>query len=177
MLGGDTMSKKKKKERRSAWSIDMLEKFRDLLVKRLDYPLICFNIKGRVIVTSLTNMSLKYRIHFLGESKEFEDVSFGLNPLDSSTEEYRDYLGYIDILNGESEPLMRGFIKKNMAFFESVSKMAIESKILNSKKLITVSIEIDVSGLSDLKDIPVENILNMKLPIKSISVAQQDSFV
>jgi hypothetical protein len=86
---------------------------------------------------------------------------------------------YIEILNGNLEggeyvPLIRGFIKKDIAFFESVSKMAIESRILNQKRLIALNISVDASNL---KDIPAESMLNIKLPIRSVSIFRRDSFV
>ena len=178
MLGGNTMSKKKKKERQSTWSIHMLKEFRDHLLYSVsgDFK---FVIKEKSTWVSLTNMSEKHCISFLGELIGFEDVYFGLNALESSTEEYRDYMGYIEILNGnleggESVPLIRGFIKKDIAFFESVSKMAIESRILNQKRLIALNISVDASNL---KDIPAESMLNIKLPIRSVSIFQRDSLV
>jgi hypothetical protein len=44
MSGADIMSKKKKKEPQTTWSIDMLEAFRNGLVYRT-VPWICFIIK------------------------------------------------------------------------------------------------------------------------------------
>ncbi|MGD0340040.1 MAG: hypothetical protein ABSB78_14770 [Bacteroidota bacterium] len=173
------MSKKKKKERQSIWSNNMLKEFRNLLLY-MPVPEINFVIKERSTWVSLTNMSEKHSISFLGESIGFEDVYIGLNALESSTEEYRDYMGYIEILNGvlpEEQgdvPLIRVIIKKDIAFFESLSKMAIESRILNQKRLIALNIQIDASNL---KDIPAESMLNIKLPIRSVSIFQRDSFV
>ena len=172
------MSKKKKKEHQSTWSIDMLEEFRNHLVNRL-IPWICFVLKERVNWIYLTNTSKKYHTYLLCELVGFEDVYSGLSPLESSTEEYRDYLGYIEILNGNSEenepvPMIRGYIKQDIAFFESLSKMAIESRLLNPNNLLALTIQVDPSGL---KSIPAENILNMKLPIINIEISQRLSFV
>lgn len=172
------MFKTNKKERQSTWSIHMLKEFREHLLYSIsgDFG---FVIKEKSTWVSLTNMSEDHRISFLGELIGFEDVYVGLNALESSTEEYRDYMGYIEILNGnlggdESVPLIRVFIKKDIAFFESVSKMAIESRILNPKRLIALDIQVDASNL---KDIPAESMLNIKLPIESESIFQRDSFV
>jgi hypothetical protein len=178
IFGGNTMFKTNKKERQSTWSIHMLKEFREHLLYSIsgDFG---FVIKEKSTWVSLTNMSEEHRISFLGELIGFEDVYVGLNALESSTEEYRDYMGYIEILNGnlggdESVPLIRVFIKKDIAFFESVSKMAIESRILNPKRLIALDIQVDASNL---KDIPAESMLNIKLPIESESIFQRDSFV
>jgi len=172
------MSKKKKKERQSTWSIDMLEEFRDYLINRL-IPWICFVLKEKVNWIYLTNTSEKRRIYFLGELSGFEGVYFGLSSLESSIEEYQDYMGYIEILNGNSEdgepvPMIRGFIKQDNAFFESLSKIAIESRLLNPNNLMALIIQVDPSGL---KGVPVENIINMKLPIKNVEISQRVSFV
>jgi hypothetical protein len=178
MLGGNIMSKRKKKESPSAWSIDMLEEFRDHLVNSL-LPYIRFVIKERVNRIYLTNTLHKYHSYFIGELAGFEDVYCGLSSLDNLIEEYRDYMGYIEILNGNSErdepvPMVRGFIKKDITFFESVSKMAIESRLLNPNNLMNLIIGVNPSGL---KNIPAENILNIKLPITTIEIAQLLSFV
>lgn len=172
------MFKTNKKERQSTWSNNMLKEFRNLLLYA-PVPEINFVIKDRLTWVSLTNMSEKHSISFSGKLLGFKDVYMGLNALESSTEEYRDYIGYIEILNGnledgDSVPLIRGFIKKDVAFLESVSKMAIESRILNPKRLIALNIHVDALNL---KDIPTENMLNIKLPIKSVSIFQRDSFV
>jgi len=170
--------KTNKKERQSTWSIHMLKEFRDgLLYSSIgDLGVV---IKEKSTWVSLTNMSEEHGISFLGELIGFKDVYIGLNSLESSTEEYRDYMGYIEILNGflgcdEPVPLIRGFIKKDFDFFESVSKMAIEFRILNPKGLITLYIQVDASNL---KDIPAESMLNIKLPIKSLSISERVYFV
>jgi hypothetical protein len=81
-------------------------------------------------------------------------------------------------LNGKSNedvdvPMIKGFIKKDISFFESISKLAVESRMLNSNKLIALGIRVDVSGLKE--NTPTENILNMKLPIKSIQISNRIS--
>jgi len=172
------MSKKKKKERQSTWSIDMLEEFRDYLVKSI-LPSILFVIKEKVNRIYLTNTKHTYHSYFLGELAGFEDVYCGIASLDSLIEEYQGYIGYIEILNGNSErgepvPMVRVVINKDITFFESLSKMAIESRLLNPNNLMELIIGVDPSGL---KGIPAENILNIKLPIKYIEIAQLISFV
>lgn len=172
---------KKKRERQTTWSIDMLEEFRDHLVNSV-FPYICFVLKERVASISLKNMLEKRHTYFLGELAGFEGVYFGINPLASSTEEYRDYLGYIEILNGNLEkdepaPGIRGFIREDTTFFESLSKMAIESRLLNPNELMGLTIHFDPSVIRDLRNTPAENLLNMKLPIKTIEIEQRLSFL
>jgi len=172
------MLKKKKRGRQETWSIDMLKEFRDHLVY-LPVPEFCFLIKERVNWITVTNISEEHNSYFLCRLLGYEDVYCGLSSLDSLPEEYQDYVGYIEILNGRSEdgepvPLIRGFIKKGITFFESVSKMVIESRILNSNKLVALKIRVDGSGLKE--DTRPENILNMKLPIKSIEISRRVSF-
>jgi hypothetical protein len=174
------MFNKEEKQHQSTWSTNMLKEFRDLLLN-MPVPEINFVVKERSTWISLTNMSEKQHIHFLGGLLGFKDVYFGLGSLESSTGEYPDYMGYIEILNGflpeeqEHVPLIRGFIKKDIAFFGSVSKMLVESRILNSNKLLmTLGIHVDRSGF---EDILTKNILNMKLPIETVKINQRVSFV
>ncbi len=171
---------KKKNQRQETWSTDMLKEFINLLLY-MPGPEINFVIKERVNWITLTNISAEYHSSFRGGLLGFKDVYCGLSSLDSLPEEYQDYMGYIEILNGMSEdgepvPLIRGFIKKDITFFESVSKMVIESRILNSNELMVLGIRVNVSEFK--KDAPpAENILNMKLPIESIQIFKRISFV
>jgi len=176
------MSEKKKYQPQETWSIDMLQHFKDSLVNSL-LPEIYLVLKRVERHMYLTNTSKNYHSGCLCElvGFEFKNVGFGLNPLDSSAEEYRDYLGYIEILDGYAEgepaPIMRGFIKQDVTFFESLCKMAIECRLLNPKSLVALTINLDPSAIRDLKNTPTEKILNMKLPIRSIEISHELSFV
>ncbi len=57
--------------------------------------------------------------------------------------------------------------------YKSVSKMAIESKMLNPRGLIVLDVTVDALSL---EKIPAESMLNLKLPIKSVSISEQVSF-
>jgi len=177
MLGGYTMLKEKKKERQSTWSIDMLKDFKQFLVYSTS-PELHFIIEEGDYWITYTNMSEQRYSSFVGELFGFEDVYCALSSSGNLAEEYRDYMGYIEILNGKSNegldvPMIKGFIKKDISFFESISKLAIESRMLNSNKLIALGIRVDVSGLKG--NTPTENILNMKLPITSIQISNRIS--
>ncbi len=172
---------KKRKEQQTIWSTNMLEEFKSYLINSV-VPYICFVLKERVNRIDLTNTSKRHSIYFLCELVDYEDVFAGLIPLDSLTEEYRDHLGYVEILNGNSEelkpmPIVRGFSKQDIAFFESLSKMAIESRLLNPKSMTALIIHLDPSAIRELRSIPAENLLNIKLPIKTIEIEQRLSFL
>jgi hypothetical protein len=107
-------------------------------------------------------------------------VVFGLSTADGTLEEYQNSIGYIEILNGNIEPeftsvpMIRGFIIKDIGFFETVNKILIESKTLHANKSLTLQVLVDSSPL---KDVPSEKLLNMKLSIKRVSLFQRVSFV
>lgn len=171
------MLKEKKKEGQTTWSIDMLKDFKEFLVYSRS-PELHFIIREGNYWITYTNMSEERYSSFVGELFGFEDVYCDLSSSGNLGEEYREYMGYIEISNGKSNegvdvPMMKGFIKKDISFFESISKLAIESRMLDSDKLITLGIRVDVSGLKE--NTPTENILNMKLPIKSIQISNRIS--
>jgi hypothetical protein len=171
------MLKEKKKGRQTTWSIDMLKDFKEFLVYSRSPELHFIIDEGDYWIT-YTNMSEERYTSFVGELFGFEDVYCVLSSSETLAEEYRDHMGYIEISNGKSNegvdaPMIKGFIKKDTSFFESVSRLAIESRMLNSNRLITLGIRVDLSELK--KNTPAENILNMKLPIKSIQVCNRIS--
>jgi hypothetical protein len=177
MLGGYTMLTEKKKESQTTWSIDMLEDFKEFLVYSRS-PELHFIINEGDYWITYTNMAEERYSSFIGELFGFEDVYCALSSSETLGEEYRDYMGYIEISNGKSNegadvPMINGCIKKDIGFFESVSKLAIESRMINSNTLITLGIRVDLSGLK--KNTPTENLLNMKLPIKSIQICNRIS--
>jgi hypothetical protein len=107
----------------------------------------------------------------------FENISVIFNAVKSLTEEYKNYVGYIEIGNSSKEdaipvPEIRGFIKENSGICESFNEMLVESKIFNSK-MFPVYIYLEQSYC--FKDNPPEGLLNKKIPIKEISTFQKVS--
>jgi hypothetical protein len=107
----------------------------------------------------------------------FENINVYFNPVESLVGEYKNYIGYIEIVNSSTEdkiPVLeiRGFIKENSGVFESFNEMLIESKIFNSK-MSPVYIYLEQSYC--LKDDSPEKLLNKKIPIREISTFQKIS--
>ena len=100
----------------------------------------------------------------------FENISVLFNPLDRSAEEYKNYIGYIEIVNSPTKdspvPEIRGFIKEALGICESFNEILIESKIFNSK-ISPVYIYLEQSYC--LKDNSPEELLKKKIPIREIS--------
>ena len=105
-----------------------------------------------------------------------ENISVVLNPVESLIEKYKNYIGYIEIVNSLTDdipvPGIRGFIKEDLGIFESFNEMLIESKIFNSK-MFPVYIYLEQSYC--LKDKSPEELLNKKIPIREISTFQKVS--
>ena len=109
----------------------------------------------------------------------FENISVLFNPLDRLAEEYKKYIGYIEIVNSFAEdkiPVLeiRVFIKEASGIFESFNEMLMESKIFHSK-MFPIYIYLEQSYC--LKDGSPEELLKKKIPIREISIFQKISCV
>lgn len=109
----------------------------------------------------------------------FENISVLFNPLDRSAEEYKNYIGYIEIVNSLTEdkiPVLeiRVFIKEASGIFESFNEMLMESKMFHSK-IFPIYIYLEQSYC--LKDNSPEELLKKKIPIREISIFQKISCV
>jgi len=107
----------------------------------------------------------------------FENISVILNSVQSLGEEYKNYIGYIEIVNSSKEdtipvPEIRGFIKEDSGIFEIINEMLVESKIFHSK-MSPVYIYLEQAFC--LKDKPPEELLKKKIPIREISTFQKIS--
>ena len=172
------MSPKDKKQLPSEWSPEILKNFH----KHINSPLpMSFTILEKNKSTSFLG---KHNQTSLGSSRishvsyrgiipvsEFENISVFFNPIESLVEEYKNYIGYIEIVNSFTEdkiPVLeiRGFIKEDSGIFESFNEMLIESKMFNSK-MFPVFIYLEQSYC--LKDNSPEELLKKKIPIREIS--------
>jgi hypothetical protein len=172
------MSPKDKKQLPIEWSPEMLKKFH----KHINSPLpMSFTILEKNKSTSFLG---KHNQTSLGSGRishvsyrgiipvsEFENISVFFNPIESLVEEYKNYIGYIEIVNSFTEdkiPVLeiRGFIKEDSGIFESFNEMLIESKMFNSK-MFPVFIYLEQSYC--LKDNSPEELLKKKIPIREIS--------
>ena len=94
-----------------------------------------------------------------------------LSPVESLTEEFKNYIGYIETVNSFTEdkiPILeiKGFIKEDSGIFESFNEMLIESKIFNSK-MFPVFIYLEQSYC--FKNNSPEDLLKKRIPIREIS--------
>ena len=107
----------------------------------------------------------------------FENISVLFNPVESLVGEYKNYIGYIEIVNSFTEdkiPVLeiRVFIKEASGIFESFNEMLMESKIFHSK-MFPIYIYLEQSYC--LKDGTPEELLKKKIPIREISIFQKIS--
>lgn len=179
---------KNKEQYQSTWSLSMLEELTNHFRYSLRPEEILFLIKGRETSISFDVTSIEEVISYRGgiAYKDLEDVYFALSSWEREdlTEEYQNYMGYIEILNGissqkqEHVPMIRGFIKKGFSFFESVNKLLIESKLFNNR--MALSISVDFSCISNIPTVDIFNMIcaerTIKLPIKRVDVFQGVSF-
>jgi len=107
----------------------------------------------------------------------FENIRVILNAVNSMADEYKNYVGYIEIGNSSKEdiisaPEVRGFIREDSGICEIFNEMLMESKIFNSK-MSPVYIYLEQAYC--LKDKPPEELLKKKVPIREISTFQKIS--
>lgn len=181
---------KNKKQHQSTWSLSMFKELKNYLSNSLIPGEMSFFIKERETSISINVTTLEEIISYRGfiPYKPLEDVYFALSSWEREdlTEEYQNYMGYIEILNGissqdqEHVPMIRGFIKKGFSFFESLNKMLIESRRFSN--VMGLDIVVDFSRIDNVPTedifnmISSEGILNIKLPIKEIEFRQRISF-
>ncbi|MGD0278070.1 MAG: hypothetical protein ABSC11_02060 [Smithella sp.] len=109
----------------------------------------------------------------------FENISVVFNPVKNLPEEYKKFIGYIEIVNSSEEdtipcPEIRGFIQEDLGIDKIFNEMLIESKMFNSK-MSPVYIYLEQSYC--LKDKPPEELLKKKIPIREISTFQKISCI
>ena len=172
------MSQKDKRQLPSQWSPEMLKEFHEFIKSLLPMSV---TILEKHKSTSFLN---KHNSTSFGKSRishvfyrgvisvsEFENISVVLNPVENLTGEYKEYIGYIEILNSIREgtipvPEIRVFIIGDSGIFESFNEMLIESKIFNS---IMSPVYIYLEQSYCLKDKSPEELLKKKIPIREIS--------
>jgi hypothetical protein len=109
----------------------------------------------------------------------FENISVIFDPVKTLAEEYRNYIGYIEVANGSKEdtlpgPEIRGFFQENLGIGEIFNEMLIESKMFNSK-MSPIYIYLEQSYC--LKDKAPEELLKKRIPIREISTFQKISCI
>ncbi|KQC07896.1 MAG: hypothetical protein APR62_05715 [Smithella sp. SDB] len=168
------------------WSPEMLNEFHKFINSLLP---ISFNILEKHKSTTFLgkNNSALFRsrrtsnISYIGviPVSGFENISVIINAVKSMPEEYKNYVGYIEIVNSSkggkvSVPEIRGFIREDSGICEIFNEMLTESKIFNSK-MSPVYIYLEQAYC--LKDKPPEELLKKKIPIREISTFQKISCI
>lgn len=168
----------------AAWSPEMLNQFHKFINSLLP---VSFTIlekqksttflgKRNLTTTRSTRTShVAYRgvIHDTG----FENIYVILNPVKSLAEEYKNFIGYIEIANSSQEDTLpaaeiRMSIREDSGICEILNEMLMESKIFHSK-MSPVYIYLEQSYC--LKDKPPETLLKSKIPIREMSTFQKIS--
>jgi hypothetical protein len=172
----------KKKPYQSTWSPNMVKQFRERFVEPILPGKIFFVLNEKVTTISFDVNMLSKDSSYLGTitmvDEVLDDVCFGLSFVDDLSDEHKNYIGYIEILNGslgsQSVPMIRGFMRKDSIFLESINSLLIESKIFNLKELFTIQTNVNISSLKDISD---DQILNKTLPIKSVEIYHRVSII
>jgi hypothetical protein len=120
-----------------------------------------------------SHVSYRGFIHDTG----FENISVILNPVRSLAEEYKNFIGYIEIANSAAEETIpaaeiRMSIREDLGIGEILNEMLTEAKIFHSK-MSPVYIYLESSYC--LKDKPPELLLKSKIPIREMSTFQKIS--
>lgn len=168
----------------TAWSPEMLSQFHKFINSLLP---VSFTIEekqksttflGRRNLTTTrlprtSHVSYRGFIHDTG----FENISVILTPSRSLAEEYKNYIGYIEIANSSPEETIpaaeiRMSIREDSGIGEILNDMLMESRIFNSK-MSPVYIYLEPSYC--LKDKPPEMLLKNKIPIREMSTFQKIS--
>jgi len=105
----------------------------------------------------------------------FEHVGAVFNPVKILTEEYKNYIGYIELINSSKKdalpaPEIRGVIQEDLGICEIFNEMLVDSKIFNLK-MSPIYIYLEPSFC--LKDKSPGELLNKKIPIREISTFQK----
>jgi len=165
------------------WSPEMLNEFHRFINSLLPISFTILEREkstkffGKQISTSFwarKTSNISYRGIIPGSG--FENIRIIINAVKSIADEYKNYVGYIEIGNSSKEdtpaPEVRGFIREDSGICEIFNEMLIESKMFNSK-ISPVYIYLEQSYC--LKDKPPEELLKKKIPIREISTFQKIS--
>lgn len=166
------------------WSPELLKEFHKVINSLLPISFIIlekhksttfFGKHDVALFRSRKTSNISYRGIITGSG--FENIRVILSAVKSLADEYKNYVGYIEIDNSSKEdttpaPEVRGFIREDSGICEIFNEMLLESKIFNSK-MSPVYIYLEQSFF--LKDRPPEELLNKKIPIREISTFQKIS--
>jgi hypothetical protein len=168
----------------AAWSPEMLNQFHIFINSLLPVSFTILEkqksttfLGKRSLTTSrsprTSHVSYRGVIHDSG----FENICVILNPVRSLAEEYKNFIGYIEIANSSQEDTkpvaeIRIFVREDSGICEILNEMLIESKIFSSK-MSPVYIYLEQSYC--LKDKHPETLLKNKIPVREMSTFQKIS--
>ena len=178
------MSQKDKRQLPSQWSPEMLKDFHEFMKSLLPMSV---SVLEKHKSTSFLD---KHNPTSFGSSRishvsyrgiipvsGFENISVLFNPVENLVEAYKNYIGYIEIVNSFTEDKIpaleiKVFIKEDSGIFETFNEMLMESKIFHSK-MFPIYIYLEQSYC--LKDSSPQELLKKKIPIREISIFQKIS--
>ena len=173
------MSKKNKSELPTSWSEKMLEGFIDYCLTPLGPTpgqISFFIMEKQTHIDFSLNESKDESISYIGllSQKKLENVYFSLSSVWPTSKEQKGCMGYLKLLNGRAYdsytpvPMIRGFIRRGLGFFETINNLLRDAKIFGWKYPIGLNIQIIIP-----KHINTGNILSTKLGIKEVRFYQK----
>jgi hypothetical protein len=164
----------------TVWSEEMLNKFIDLCLHRLSaWPgrIPIFITDKSTHITISHDNSKEESIGYQGilAIKGLEGVNFFINSDWASSNEHKDHIGYIELLDGVADdletpvPMIRGSIKRNFSFWESIDIMSRDAKIFGWNNPIGLNIHIPPSYCGHFNS---GNILRTELGIQTVEFRQ-----
>lgn len=164
------------------WSAELLEKFISTCFSRTSaYPgeLPLFIEERTTSIDISPNKSENYTsISYRGflAKPGLDNIYYGLSSWEESVEEEdKNYIGYIELLNGISdnnEPvaMIRGFVRRGLGIFEAADRLLRDARLFGIKEGTVLKAHLDCHSHSFNEP---DNILNHKINIKSIDAYQR----
>ena len=163
------MFKKKEKPKETTWSDVLLKEFFDKINPRTSlFGELSLCIRERVTeIDFKSNKSIDRSISYKGflAYPGLEDVYFGLSYDNEETEDNKNFIGYLEVLNGitdqeEPVPMIRSFIK-HIEFFDTIDNLIRDVKTFDpGDPIIFLNIHIDRNNLHNIEP---KDIFNIKI--------------
>lgn len=168
----------------ATWSAELLSEFHKLInsplplsftISEKNKSTTFFGKNYTTLPRSRKTSLISYRGGIAASRLDHVNVIF--YPVNSFSEEYKNFVGYIEIANSSKEetvsfPEIRVFIPEDSGICEIFNEMLTESKMFNSK-ISPVYIYLEQSFC--LKDKSPDELLKKKIPIKEMSTFQKIS--
>jgi len=168
----------------ATWSPEMLNQFHKFInsllpvsVTILEKHKLTTFFGKRNLTTSRSPKTSHVSYRGVMKDSGFDNICVIINPVKSLAEEYKNYIGYIEITNSSQEDAIpvaeiRITIREDLGICDIFNEMLNESIIFNST-ISPVYIYLEQSYC--LRDKPPESLLKSKIPIREVSTFQKIS--